>query len=72
MANQNDRVIVRRNRRGEITRIVEIHTPPRPGAKPPAKGAAGPSSGPRPRVEELPSSDLPALLREMQQQAQKK
>jgi hypothetical protein len=61
----DERVIVRRNRQGKITKVMVIHSPASPGPKLRLESAGG---TPLPRVvrsEEIASAKLPEVLKEM-------
>ena len=68
----DQRVIVRRDRQGNVVRVITIHTPS--AVKPATAPAVGaPAAGQRkPLVEEVHTSDLPGLLKELEQRSQKK
>lgn len=68
----DERVFVRRNRKGEIVRVMTITRPQRPGAPPPAGPPSPPSGSPRPLLQEVNPAEKEKLMRELEEQSKKR
>lgn len=62
----DQRVIVRRDRAGNVIRVTTIHRASPAVAAPGTPTAPSPTSARRPLVEEVNAADLPRLLQELE------
>lgn len=66
------RILVRRNRDGKIVRILTIHAPRVPGSADAAADASALPLASKPLLQEVSSTELEALLKELEEQQKKK